>query len=51
VLTAVLLRQTGAPAEEDLSNWGHHPSVSTLPDDVMQKAAADDVSFVFSCQV
>lgn len=47
----LLFYQVGAPAEEDLINWGHHPSVSTLPDDVMQKAAADDVSFIFSCQV
>ncbi|DBA95427.1 TPA: DNA-dependent ATPase protein rad54 [Trebouxia sp. C0006] len=44
-------QQVGAPAEEDLSNWGHHPTVSTLPDDVMQKAAEDDVSFIFSCQI
>lgn len=43
--------QVGAPAEEDLSNWGHHPDVSTLPDTIMQKAAEDDVTFVFSCQV
>lgn len=47
----VLCRQVGAPAEEDLSNWGHHPDVSTLPDDIMKQAAGDDVTFVFSCQV
>ena len=41
----------GAPAEEDLVNWGHHPDISTVPDQVMQKAAETDVTFVFSCQV
>lgn len=43
--------QVGAPAEEDLKNWGHHPDVLTVPDDIMQKSAADDVTFIFSCQV
>ena len=47
----MLCRQVGAPAEEDLSNWGHHPDVSTLPDDIMKQAAGEDVTFVFSCQV
>lgn len=43
--------QNGAPAEEDLKNWGHHPDVSTVPDDIMQKSAQNDVTFIFSCQV
>lgn len=43
--------QNGAPAEEDLKNWGHHPDVSTVPDEIMQKSAGDDVTFIFSCQV
>lgn len=47
----VLCGQVGAPAEEDLSNWGHHPDVSTLPDDIMKEVAGEDVTFVFSCQV
>ena len=47
----MLCQQVGAPAEEDLSNWGHHPDVSTLPDDIMKEAAGEDVTFVFSCQV
>jgi len=41
----------GAPAEEDLKNWGHHSTLATVPDAVMQKAAGDSVSFVFTCQV
>ena len=47
----LLMLQVGAPAEEDLINWGHHPDVSTVPDQVMHKAAENDVTFVFSCQV
>ena len=46
-----LALQNGAPAEEDLKNWGHHPDISTVPDEIMQKSAADDVTFIFSCQV
>lgn len=43
--------KVGAPAEEDLQNWGHHSCADTVPDAVMQKVAGDDVSFIFSCKV
>ena len=43
--------QEGAPLEEDLAGWAHHPTLATLPDEVMQRAGGDDVSFVFSCRV
>lgn len=43
--------QDGNPSEEDLQRWGHHSSASTVPDAVMQRAAGDDVSFVFTCKV
>jgi hypothetical protein len=43
--------QIGAPAEEDIKNWGQHSAVATVPDPVMHKAAGEEVSFVFTCQV
>ena len=43
--------QEGAPLEEDLAEWAHHPTLKTLPDEVMQRAGGDDVSFVFACRV
>ncbi len=43
--------QVGKPTEEDLKHWGHHTSIHTVPDTIMQEAAGDDVSFVFSCKV
>lgn len=46
--------QVGAPAEEDLQNWGHHSSTSTVPDAVLQSIGQqhpDLVTFVFSCEV
>lgn len=43
--------QVGNPAEEDLKNWGHHTSTATVPDPIMQRMAADPVTFVFSCEV
>lgn len=43
--------QDGKPKEEDLASWGHHSDPKTVPDDVMQLAGGDDVTFVFSCQV
>lgn len=43
--------QVGAPAEEDLRQWGHHSSPATVPDTILARANADIVSFVFSCQV
>ena len=45
--------QVGKPTEEDLRNWGHHGSPSTVPDAIMQHIEASHpgvVSFVFSCQ-
>ncbi|GIL43572.1 hypothetical protein Vafri_1202, partial [Volvox africanus] len=50
-LPPVHKRQAGEPAEEDLANWGHHPSPETVPDAVMRRIAAPDVSFIFSCSV
>lgn len=43
--------QVGKPAEEDLRNWGHHTSVHSVPDPVMQAVGQQHVTFVFSCQV
>ncbi|GAB4814175.1 hypothetical protein N2152v2_001221 [Parachlorella kessleri] len=43
--------QVGKPAEEDLQSWGHHSSVDSVPDPVMQQIGGEHVSFVFSCQV
>ncbi|GLC33814.1 DNA-dependent ATPase protein rad54 [Pleodorina starrii] len=50
-LPPVHKKQSGEPAEEDLANWGHHPSPETVPDAVMRRVAAPDVSFIFSCSV
>ena len=47
----IFKEQDGNPKEEDLSAWGHHSDPKTVPDDVMQLAGGDDVTFVFSCQV
>ncbi|GAA0159567.1 damaged DNA-binding protein [Lithospermum erythrorhizon] len=44
-------KQVGTPKEEDLANWGHHSSPSTVPDTIFQAAAGDEVSFVFTNQV
>ncbi|KAH7446143.1 hypothetical protein KP509_01G041300 [Ceratopteris richardii] len=44
-------RQIGAPLEEDLRNWAHHQSPKTVPDGILQIAAGNEVSFVFTCQV
>eukprot|EP00798_Chlamydomonas_sp_ICE-L_P024680 gene24680-10310_t len=41
----------GAPGEDDLKNWGHHSLCTHVPDDVMKKAAGEDVSFIFSCEI
>ena len=43
--------QVGKPAEEDLRNWGHHTSVNSVPDPVMQAVGQQHVTFIFSCQV
>lgn len=45
--------QIGQPSEEDLANFGHHfaEAMSTVPDEALQQAAGDFVSFVFSNQV
>ncbi|KAJ7514819.1 hypothetical protein O6H91_23G060700 [Diphasiastrum complanatum] len=44
-------KQVGTPTEEDLRNWAHHASPSTVPDTILQLAAGDEVSFVFTCQI
>ena len=44
-------QQSGNPKEEELADWGHHSSPSTVPDQCMQLCGEDDVTFVFSCQV
>lgn len=44
-------RQIGAPLEEDLKNWAHHSGTNTVPDLILQAAAGDEVSFVFTCQI
>ncbi|KAG2497992.1 hypothetical protein HYH03_004251 [Edaphochlamys debaryana] len=43
--------QVGEPPEEDLANWGHHPSPDSVPDAVMRRIGSPDVTFVFSCKV
>lgn len=35
--------QIGTPLEEDLKNWAHHRSPSTIPDALLQIAAGDEV--------
>ncbi|KAJ8504198.1 hypothetical protein OPV22_005084 [Ensete ventricosum] len=44
-------RQLGTPSEEDLGSWGHHSDPATLPDLILQSAAGDEVTFVFTNQV
>lgn len=34
----------GSPSEEDLLNWAHHVSPTTVPDVLFQAAAGDEVS-------
>eukprot|EP00887_Chlorella_sp_A99_P002466 scaffold10.g2466.t1 len=43
--------QEGKPAEEDLKRWGHHSSVSTVPDQVIQQIGPEHISFVFTLEV
>ncbi|CAL9045906.1 unnamed protein product [Musa banksii] len=44
-------RQLGTPSEEDLGSWGHHSNPATVPDLILQSAAGDEVTFVFTNQV
>jgi DNA repair and recombination RAD54-like protein len=44
-------KQLGTPLEEDLQSWAHHKFPATVPDLVLQAAAGDEVSFVFTNQV
>ncbi|KAL8151353.1 hypothetical protein V2J09_021161 [Rumex salicifolius] len=44
-------RQIGSPLEEDLCNWGHHVSSSSVPDVIFQASAGEEVTFVFTNQV
>ena len=47
------LGQVGAPAEEDLKNWGQHLGTATVPDAILREVGAalpGFVSFVFTCQ-
>jgi len=44
----------GAPAEEDLKNWGQHTGSASVPDEIMRRVGEDlpgTVSFIFTCQV
>ncbi|MCI03237.1 DNA repair and recombination protein RAD54-like protein, partial [Trifolium medium] len=41
----------GNPLEEDLSSWGHHFFPTSVPDAILQAAAGDEVTFVFTNQV
>lgn len=34
----------GSPLEEDLCNWGHHASSSSVPDVIFQDSAGDEVN-------
>lgn len=34
----------GSPTEEDLLNWAHHSSPTSVPDVLFQAAAGDEVS-------
>ena len=43
--------QHGKPAQEDLTNWGHHSSCGTVDDEVLRDVAGQDVTFVFTCAV
>ncbi|GLJ13243.1 hypothetical protein SUGI_0208590 [Cryptomeria japonica] len=44
-------KQLGSPLEEDLKSWGHHELTDTVPDLILQAAAVDEVTFVFTNQV
>ncbi|KAL5714185.1 DNA-dependent ATPase protein rad54 [Ranunculus cassubicifolius] len=44
-------KQVGTPLEEDLGSWGHHFCSTTVPDEIFQASAGDEVSFVFTNQV
>ncbi|KAH9084872.1 hypothetical protein Ae201684P_002107 [Aphanomyces euteiches] len=52
-VTQFVQPQIGMPAEEDLNNWSHHYSYTTVEDEIMKEAQADQslVSFIFSCRV
>lgn len=46
--------QEGAPAEEDLKNWGQHSGSATVPDKILQQVGEElpgTISFVFTCKV
>ncbi|GAB5353445.1 hypothetical protein AAMO2058_000037000 [Amorphochlora amoebiformis] len=47
--------QRGHPKEEDLLNWAHHCSSSSVPDPIFRLShntnSEDYVSFVFSCEI
>lgn len=44
-------RQVGTPLEEDLLNWAHHSSHTSVPDVVFQASAGNEVTFVFTNQI
>ncbi|CAH9100397.1 unnamed protein product [Cuscuta europaea] len=44
-------KQIGTPKEEDLASWGHHFYPVSVPDTILQSAAGDEVTFVFTCQI
>uniref|UniRef100_A0A803LNT7 Uncharacterized protein n=1 Tax=Chenopodium quinoa TaxID=63459 RepID=A0A803LNT7_CHEQI len=44
-------KQVGSPSEEDLLNWAHHSSPTSVPDVLFQAAAGDEVTFAFTNQI
>lgn len=44
-------KQVGTPLEEDLANWGHHFSATSVPDTMFQASAGEEVTFVFTNQI
>ncbi|KAK3286246.1 DNA-dependent ATPase protein rad54 [Cymbomonas tetramitiformis] len=44
-------KQVGAPADEALKQWGHHFTLDTVPDPVLQQVGKSEVTFVFTCEV
>lgn len=43
VLFIYFILKVGTPKEEDLANWGHHLSTTSVPDSVLQASAGDEV--------
>lgn len=43
MLFIYFILKVGTPKEEDLANWGHHLSTTSVPDSVLQASAGDEV--------